>query len=79
MNLFERIDELEALHKEIAGDAIKYYESCEFDPILKEVYFFPFVNALGVHQEVYDLMRKRLNILNAQVEAYKNFKEILKG
>ena len=52
MNLFERIDELEALHKEIAGDAIKYYESCEFDPILKEVYFFPFVNALGVNQEV---------------------------
>lgn len=78
MNLFERIDQLETLHKEIAGDAIKYYESCEFDPILKEMYFSPFVNALGANQEVYYLMRKRLNVLNDQVEAYKNFKEILK-
>jgi len=78
MNLFERIDQLEALHKEIAGDAIKYYESCEFDPISKEMYFLPFVKALGVNQEFYYLMRKRLNVLNDQVEAYKNFKHLLK-
>lgn len=78
MNLFERIDQLEALHKEIAGDAIKYYESCEFDPIFKEMYFVAFVMALGANQTTYDLMRKRLNVLNDQVEAYKNFKHLLK-
>lgn len=81
MTLFEKIDRLEALHKELAGELIAYYESSELDPVFKDLYFHPFLSTFGVSAESsgYDLMRKRLNILNAQIESYKNFKEILKG